>query len=30
LVERHSGLRLQRPTPEVRRRLQGLRSEPAP
>ncbi|MCP9881833.1 resolvase [Cyanobium sp. Alchichica 3B3-8F6] len=30
LVERHSGLRLQRPTQEVRRCLQGLKSEPAP
>ena len=30
LVERHCGLRLRRPTPEVRRSLQGVRSEPAP
>lgn len=30
LVERHSGVKLQRPTPEVRRSLHEVRSEPAP
>ena len=30
LVERHSGFQLQRSTPEVRRSLHEVRSEPAP